>query len=226
MSLSVTIGFLLTVFILSYLWGDNPLFRAAVHIFIGTAMGYAIAIAYHQVIWPLLVEPVWTGASTREPIEIIRLIFPLLGSALLLTKISPRMSGLGQLPMAYLVGVGAAVAIGGAIFGTLIPQFNATVIAFDLHATNVNLFTLLNAGITLLGTVSVLAYFHFGARQKADGAIRRNPLIESFAWIGRIFIAITFGLLFAGVYMAALTALVERVYSIREFINLISQFFL
>ncbi len=37
------------------------------------------------------------------------------------------------------------------------------------------------------------------------------------AWLGRIFIAITLGVLFAGVYMAALTAMIERLSSILNF---------
>ena len=36
--------------------------------------------------------------------------------------------------MAYLVGVGAAVAIGGAVLGTLLPQISATFDNFDLKS--------------------------------------------------------------------------------------------
>jgi len=39
------------------------------------------------------------------------------------------------------------------------------------------------------------------------------------AWGGRVFIAITFGVLFAGVYMAALTAMLERLSSIINFVK-------
>jgi hypothetical protein len=37
------------------------------------------------------------------------------------------------------------------------------------------------------------------------------------AWVGRIFVAITLGVIFAGVYMAALTAMIERLSSIINF---------
>jgi energy-converting hydrogenase Eha subunit A len=36
-------------------------------------------------------------------------------------------------------------------------------------------------------------------------------LIELLAWFGRIFIAIALGVIFAGVYSAALTAFIERI---------------
>ena len=39
------VAMLLTVMVLSYLIGDNPLFRIASHLFIGVAAGYACALA-------------------------------------------------------------------------------------------------------------------------------------------------------------------------------------
>jgi len=75
----------------------------------------------------------------------------------------------------------------------------------------------------LIGVVGTLAYFHYGARQKSDGTVKRNFVVEILTLIGRIYIAITFGVLFAGVYMAALTALIERMDSLRTFIILIMQ---
>jgi hypothetical protein len=69
------------------------------------------------------------------------------------------------------------------------------------------------------GTVLTLASFHFSARRSADGTPQRNSILERITWLGRIFIAITFGVLFAGVYMAALTAMIERLSSVINFIR-------
>jgi len=225
--LSAGVSFIITILILSYLFGDNPLFRAAVYIFVGVSAGYVAAVAWNQVILPLLIQPIVSGAAFSDAWQATLLLFPLLGSALLLTKVSPRLSGFGQLPMAFLVGVGAAVTIGGAVLGTLLPQINATFGGFDVELAvlqGINpAFMIINGALILLGVVGTLAYFHFGARQKADGSVKRNLLIEMLTWTGRIYIAITFGVLFAGVYMAALTALIERMDSLRTFINLIMQ---
>lgn len=222
MSIPLLIGFLFTVLILSYLVGDNFLFRAAVYIFVGIAAGYAVAVAMHQVLWPLLLHPLLTGSVLSSPLAAAWLGVQLLSGVLILFKISPRLSGWGLIPTAYLVGVGAAAAIGGGVLGTLLPQINAAAVALDLRVAAVRgdnpVFFLFNGGVALVGAVGVLAYFHFGARRKADGAVRRNPLIEALAWLGRIYIAITFGLLFAGVYMAAITALTERLTSMRDLI--------
>jgi hypothetical protein len=69
----------------------------------------------------------------------------------------------------------------------------------------------------LAGTTFTLASFHFGASRAPDGTAKRNRILEMIAWVGRIFIAITFGVLFAGVYMSALTAMIERLSTIINF---------
>jgi hypothetical protein len=79
--------------------------------------------------------------------------------------------------------------------------------------------TLLQGVVMLAGTVFTLGYFQFTAGRAPDGTPRRNVLFEGIAWVGRIFIAVTFGVLFAGVYMAALTAMIERLSSIINFIR-------
>ena len=71
----------------------------------------------------------------------------------------------------------------------------------------------------LVGTVFTLASFHFSASRAADGAPGRNRIIEGIAWVGRIFIAITLGALFAGVYVSALTAMIERLSFVLNFIR-------
>jgi hypothetical protein len=226
--LTAIASFIITVLILSYLIGDNPLFRAAVYVFVGSAAGFVAAVAWNEVINPSLVQPIWTGTIFSDPKQ-ITLIVPLLGSALLLLKASPRLSHLGQLPMAYLVGVGAAVVIGGAVLGTLLPQISATFDSFDLSSPGLSgadtAFMLLNAIVILVGVIGTLVYFHFGATQKADGAVQRNVLVNIMSWVGRVYIAVTFGVLFAGVYTSALTALIKSVDSIRSFFALLMQSF-
>jgi hypothetical protein len=84
--------------------------------------------------------------------------------------------------------------------------------------------SLAGSGVMLLGTILTLAAFHFSAGRAADGTPRRNRIIELLAWGGRFFIAITLGALFAGVYMAALTAMIERLhFLIIDFPSVIGQ---
>jgi len=207
--ISAFVGFILTLMILSYLIGDNPLFRIAVYLFIGVSSGYAATVIVYYVLLPKLGQ-LQTNAL---------LAIPLILSVTLLAKLSPRISWIGNFAMAMLVGVGAAVAVGGALLGTLIPQAQAAIDAFDLRSSASPALKFVEAVVMLAGTVLTLAAFHFGAKRAPDGTPKRNILLEWVAWFGRLFIAITFGVLFAGVYMAALTAMIERLGSLINFIR-------
>ena len=209
------ISFLLTLMVLSYLIGDNPAFRVAVYIFIGVSAGYAAAVAWHQVLYPQLIVPLISG----NPSSILLTIIPLVLGLLLLLKISPRTARLGTPSMAFLVGVGAAVAVGGAVMGTLFPQTWASMKVFNLSGAGPDWLENLSYGIFMLvGTVTTLVYFHFGAKATASGP-QRGKLVNGLSWVGQVFIAITFAVLFAGVFVAAMTALIERLSSIIIFLS-------
>jgi hypothetical protein len=218
-------SFIFTLLILSYLIGDNPLFRIAAYIFVGVSAGYVVSIIWWQVLTPRLFQPLLPAMLAGSLAEKIIILVPWLGTAFILMKISPRLAGISRITMAFLVGASAGVILAGAVIGTLIPQVTATINFFDQNdalARNIGLEELLfNGSIILAGTVSTLVYFHFGARAKTDGSVQRFGLIEILAWIGRIFIGIALGAVFAGVYAAALTALIERISSIVNFINLL-----
>ena len=218
------IGFLFTLLIFSYVLGDNPLFRIATYIFVGVSSGYIAAVALWQVIIPRLIYPLMTAISSGSILN-LEVILPLsiisIGALMLL--VFPRQTGLGRIVLAFLVGVGAAVTIAGALIGTLIPQVTGTIDVFDLNiasAQNIGFIEAISNGVIILaGTVFTLTYFHFGARPKSDGSMRRFGLIEVMAWVGRVFIGIALGAVFAGVYAAALTALIERISSLIKFIT-------
>jgi len=212
--ISALVGLILTLMVFSYLIGDNPLFRIAVYLFIGVASGYAATVVWHYVLIPKLFQ----SLSALNPLSIVPLVFGIS----LLAKLSPRFSWVGNFAMAVLVGVGAAAAVGGALLGTLMPQVQASIDAFDFRSAGGGanaILKLVEGGVMFLGTVFTLASFHFSAGRAADGTPKRNPLIEGIAWVGRIFIAITLGVLFAGVYMAALTAMIERLSFVINFIR-------
>jgi hypothetical protein len=205
-------GFILTLLVFSYLLGDNVIFRFAVYLFVGVAAAFMAAVAFYSVLWPRLLVPLLFGA----PVERLLVLVPLGLSVLLLAKASPRLSGWGAPVMAFLVGVGAATAIGGAIFGTLFPQVQASINLFDTQAIAQSArslgWELFNGAIILIGTVITLAYFHFNVRSP-------SPIwMRGLAFLGKIWIAIALGVVFAGVYSAALTALVERLSALVNFI--------
>ncbi len=204
------VSFVLTLMILSYIIGDNPLFRIASYIFVGAAAGYVAVIVIYQVIIPRLIFPLMSGDIGQMAITVI----PLVLAVLLFTKFIPRYSRLGNVSMAFLVGAGAAVMIGGAVIGTLFTQVAASINLFDPAVAVANPggigMQLLQGIVIVGGTVSTLAYFHFGVKPRTNQPPQRGTIVQLLAVVGEFFIAVTLGALFSGVFAAALTALIER----------------
>ena len=207
------VGLILTLLVFSYLIGDNPLFRFTIYLFIGVSSGYAAAAAWHYILLPKL----FLQLGDRN--QLLLMIIPLVLSISLLAKLSPRISWIGNFAMAVLVGVGAATAVGGALLGTLLPQAEAAMSQFDMSSATGSavLSRLLEATIMFLGTILTLAAFHFTTGRAPDGTAKQNTVMDVLSKAGRVFISITLGVLFAGVYMAALTAMIERLSSLINF---------
>lgn len=201
-TIGMVLAFFFTILVLLYVFDDNTLFRLAIHIFIGVAAGYAGAVAVKDALIPRLVE--LRGFGFLIAIVLILLI---------LLKISPRTAPLGNPASGFLVGVGAAIAVGGAIQGTLLPQVSSAGSFFGQG--------FVQGSFTLIGTVATLAHFHFSAIRAPNQIPKRNPAMRVISSIGQGFIAVTFGVIFAGVYSAALTALIERAKFIVDFISML-----
>jgi hypothetical protein len=199
-------AFLLTLMILSYFIGDNPLFRLAVHIFIGVAAGYVAVMVIYHVLLPRIIWPVIFGSWNEK----IMALIPSILSILLVFKLSPSLRRLGNIPMAYIAGAGAAIIIGGAIFGTIVAQGSAAVSALQFQAGSGNAGRLFEGIFILLGTVSTIAFFQFGTGSGKNGATNRPKFIQGVSVIGKVFIMVTLGAVFAGVLLTALSALIDR----------------
>ncbi|MBN2501083.1 MAG: hypothetical protein JXB38_09925 [Anaerolineales bacterium] len=198
-----------TLLVLFYALGDNPFTRLALHIFIGAAAGYTCAIAIKDVLLPNLLAMFQSGAMIELGIVMAFIV-------LLLTKISPRLAPLGNPSTALLVGVGAATAVGGAVLGTIFP------LATNVGTSSVQqdfFGNFLSAGIIVVGTVTTLIYFHFGAKSIPNQIPTRNQVIEWIGMLGKVFIVTSFSVVFAGVLSASILALVDRLYFIWDFIS-------
>ena len=208
--LGAVIGFSLTLMVFSYIIGDNIFFRVAIYVFIGVAAGYAAVVVWYSVIWPQLLEPLLFGLRSER----LFIIFPLVMGVLFLFKLSPKLTRVGNPTIAYLVGVGVAVAIGGAVIGTIFPLVNATIQLFDFTAipgADSWFSHFIKAVMILVGTITTLLYFHFGVRSKSDPDQDKPRWAVILSMIGQIFVGISLGVIFAGVFSASLTSMIERI---------------
>jgi hypothetical protein len=201
------LGVMFTILILSYVMGDNPAFRLAIHAFIGISAGYVTAIVLLQVIANKIIVPLVLGPLPEQIIAGIALVLGLF----LLAKLFSRTEWVARPIVAFLVGTGAAAAVAGAMLGTMYPQ---TMASIDMFGQDV-----LQGAIILAGTVATLAYFQFTLLGKSAPGGKRGWVMSTIAFLGQIFIAITLGALFAGAFSAALTALIDRIHSIVLFID-------
>jgi hypothetical protein len=207
--IGLVIAAILTLMVFSYILGDNLLFRLAAHIFVGVAVGYALIIVWFQVFVPAL------GAG-----NLLRAAPALILCLLLLFKIRPAQSGLsstlGGLALAFIVGIGAALALGGALFGTLTPQISATA-SISLNPAHyqdteaeAGLVDWLNNIIILLGTLGTFFYFTFAVRAPGAFGGLREGFVRFWAGMGRLIIVFTLGALYANTFGSRLALLVSR----------------
>jgi hypothetical protein len=194
-------GFVFTLMIFSYLLGDNFLYRLAVYVFTGLSAGYIALVTVESILLPWLRGTLFitNGDMGARALGLIPFILGLL----LLFKASPRLGRGGNLALAIIIAVGTAVALVGAISGTLIPLARATGSAVSIDP--------LNGFLIFIGVASTLAYFQYLARRKANGQIERRLLSRTVSIVGQGFIVVTLGALYAGAILTSLTIFSERI---------------
>jgi hypothetical protein len=202
-------AFVLTLAVLSYLIGDNPAYRIAVHIFVGATAGYALIIAWYNVIYPQLIAPLLAFDFFAPSMPLAGLVLALF----LLIKSHPAATRLGSFATAFMIGVGVAVAIGGAVTGTLFPQTSATFLSLlplDEFG-GIDFERSLEAVVIVGGTLATLGFFYYGGRTQPGGAVDRPLLVKPIAVAGQVFIGAAFGVMYAGALAASLAFFAERV---------------
>jgi hypothetical protein len=203
-TIGVAVAVILTLFVFSYLLEDNILFRLAEHIFVGVALGYAAIIVFRSVLAFKLFIPLVDAAGQSDWSRFLLLSIPLVLGLLLLTKPLKSVSLLGNISVAVLLGVGAALSIGGALFGTLLPQANATA-DVTRYGPGLGLFSGL---VVLAGATGVLLHFYFGSGTEGRTSGLRDRLVAVWGGLGRWFIVVTFAAILAAMFVSRLSFLV------------------
>jgi hypothetical protein len=202
--LGVWVGAILTLLVFSYLLGDTPLFRIAQALFVGVAVGYAATVAIYLVLVPKLLEPLLSNVGTDWP-----LFIPLVLGLLLFTKLRTSWAPLGNLSIAFLFGVGSALAIGGALSGTLLPQLSATIVSLS-PAQGWD--TVVNNLLLVVGTIGAFLSFRFVTSAERRPLRALDTVARGWGYVGRWFVLIAFGAIFAGTAVSRISILIGRVY--------------
>ncbi|HEU5012214.1 MAG TPA: hypothetical protein VFT66_06700 [Roseiflexaceae bacterium] len=192
------IAVVLTIMVLSRIFGDNPLFRVAQYLFVGVSLGLAFVIAYHQVL-----RPAAMGLVSGDNNQLVLYGVPFVLGILLLPRIAPRqrLSWLANIPLAIIFGVGTALAVGGAIAGTLVPQILDTA-----RPLNGSIAETVGVVVLAIGTVVTLSAFYYTVPRDRRG----GRAVVSAAVIGHWLLMIAFGFFFASAVQTYMSALIER----------------
>ena len=168
-SIGLIVGAVLTVLVLTYIIGDSFLFRLAVHILIGAGAAYAAVVVLFDVLWKPSSDAL-AQAAVGNPGPLVIVVAGLVLGIMVWFKASPRLAWIGNMPVGYLIGVGAATVLGGAIIGTLGPQ----IVAAGAPATSPSggQPDVMMTFIVVLGTIVTLlsfGYYRTDARSDASG---------------------------------------------------------
>jgi hypothetical protein len=201
----------LTLFIFSFLYQDNPLFKLAEHLYVGISVGYTIVKAYDTVIVHLIVKPIVEQGE-------IALLIPVAIGLLMLARYVPKAAWMSRYAFAFIVGLGSGLAIPRTISSFILKQVEDTVRPLlsqaggDGLTFSMNLFnpaSSLNAVIILIGVSTVLFYFFFSVEHSGPGKV--------VARTGIVFLMIAFGAAFGYTVMARMSLLIGRLTDLIEF---------
>ncbi|MEO0068488.1 MAG: hypothetical protein ABIK23_05070 [candidate division WOR-3 bacterium] len=184
----------LTIAILSFLYKDNPLYRAAEHIYVGISAGFAVIYAWAFDVYPMLVDTFRTNLSARNYLEAYILILPALLGIMMLLRSIPKLVWLSRWPISFTIGIGAGLGLIASVQGYLLPQIS------DTLRPLINL----NNAVIYIGVITTLTYFYFSKEHKG--------LLGALSRIGIVFIMVAFGASFGYTVMARVSLLIGRFY--------------
>jgi hypothetical protein len=201
----------LTLFIFSFLYKDNPLFKLAENLYVGVSVGYTIVKTYDTVIVHLIWKPIVENGEWA-------LLIPVAIGLLMLTRYVPKAAWLSRYAFAFIVGVGSGLAIPRVISSYILKQIEDTVRPLMLLVPGegltftwnlLNPASSLNTIIILIGVSSVLFYFFFSVEHTGPG--------KAVARTGILFLMIAFGAAFGYTVMARMSLLIGRLTDLIEF---------
>jgi hypothetical protein len=197
----------LTLMVFSYLLGNNPLYRLAQHIFVGVSIGYATLLLLGNILVPQLMAFSSQTGSLGGWLSGLPIV---LGLVLLFRLARPASTDgrlrvpvvLGTITLNIAISTVAALVIGGALKGTLVPQM-----ADSMRGLSSDPAALIGNLVVVFGVIASLYYFQFSVRASGTRAAPGRLVAEAGRWL----IVIGLGATLGGLTVSFVSALVQRV---------------
>ena len=194
---------LLTLAIFSFLYADNPVYKAAEHLFVGVSAAYGVVVVFFDSVKPDIYLPLFKPGDVDLAAPKTILLIPIAMGALFLTRFFPRIDYLSRWPIALMMGATAGMAIPVAIQGQILKQMQGTMRPLLPVGSEYHAFEAMNAVIILVGVVCTLSYFYF--------SLEHRGVLGVTSKLGIWFLMVAFGAGFGNTVMARISLLIGRV---------------
>ena len=222
-SLGIWVAALLTIFILSFVYRDNPFYKVAESILIGVSAAYWMVVGFWSTIVPQLLGALAPGlvrehampslpVSATPGLDAALAFVPLLLGFMLLWRLAPKGGWISVWPIAFVIGTTAGIRLVGAIEADLMRQLVAAMKPLVVFEDGVgaageairmfDFWGTVGSVVGVVGVLSVLTYFFFSVEHK--GAVGKT------ARVGIWFLMISFGSAFGLTVMGRITLLLQR----------------
>ena len=206
--LGAILATLLTLAIFSRAFAETRAFRWAAHLLLGMGAGYVAAIALKSVLLPALTPAAWLHSGQ---VGIGFVAGALIAAMGLRFAAQPELRAWGLPSVGLVAGVAAALALAGAVRGTLLPQLMAP---FNLTQTFFPGFPALDALSVIaaaLTTLGVLFYLLPWENEEDGEDSWARWLFDGWRLWGYWALMLALGAFLASMAGARITLLIERV---------------
>jgi len=183
---------LLTLAILSVLYKENPFYRFAEHLFVGTSVGYTVMTNWYTYGKPTIMKSIITEGKWTY-------VIPVVLGLLIYTRYIKNIAWLSRYCLSFIIGYGSAYVLRSDPRSLVLTQAIATFkplwVAGDFLKTVSN-------WVLVLGVAGTLTYFFF--------TTKRSGIVGAGATIGKWVMMVAFGSAFGNTVMARVSLFVGR----------------
>ena len=210
-TLGIWIAALFTLFILSFLYKDNPLYKIAESVVVGVSAAYWMVVGFWTTIVPNLLGKLspgwiksWAMPGLKTEAELIYLI-PLVMGVMLLWRLAPKGSWISRWPLAFIIGTTAGIRLIGFLHADFLGQIRNTIMSLVVTTpdTGFDFWDSMKNVVVVIGVLSTIVYFFF--------SIEHKGYVGKTAKLGIWFMMITFGAAFGYTVMGRIALLAIRI---------------